>query len=241
MSVRLFAITFGAQDPSHEADFWSAVLDRPVGPDDRGGVQLPVTNAGQPLIRFVPRAEPKTTPNRGHFDLTSSSHADQGLTVARALDAGGRRIDIGQGADAEHTVMADPEDNEFCVIPPGNNFLAGTGTIGCLACDGSQAVGYFWSRALQWPLVWDQEQETAIQAPSGGSKISWGGEPIEPQTGYNRVHLDLAVRSEAELADAATQLTSLGATRWAGPVCRGAVGFADPDGTEFCVLVAPSV
>ena len=32
------------------------------------------------------------------------------------------------------------------------------------ACDGSRAVGYFWSAALGWPLVWDQDGETAIRA-----------------------------------------------------------------------------
>lgn len=237
--ARLFAITFGAQDPGRQADFWSAVLRRPVKPDDRGRQTLTVTTPGQPLIRFVHRPEPKMTPNRGHFDLTSESPADQSETVARALSAGARHIDIGQGADADHTVLADAEDNEFCVIPAGNNFLAGTGTIGCFACDGTEEVGRFWSRALGWPLVWDQDEETAIQAPSGGTKISWGGGDVAPQTGYNRVHLDLAVANDADLADATAALKSLGATDWDGPVCDGAVGLADPDGTEFCLLVAP--
>ena len=60
-------------------------------------------------------------------------------------------------------VLADPEGNEFCVIEPGNNFLADTGFIGALSSDGTQEVGYFWSEALGWPLVWDQDEETAIQ------------------------------------------------------------------------------
>ena len=50
--------------------------------------------------------------------------------------------------------------------------------IGAVSCDGSQAVGYFWSKALDWPLVWDQDQETAIRSPLGGPKISWGGPPL---------------------------------------------------------------
>ncbi len=74
-------------------------------------------------------------------------------------------------------MLADPEGNEFCVIEPGNNFLADCGFIGALACDGSQEVGYFWSEALGWPLVWDQDQETAIRSPHGGPKITWGGPP----------------------------------------------------------------
>ncbi|CAM5392132.1 VOC domain-containing protein OS=Streptomyces microflavus OX=1919 GN=Smic_79680 PE=4 SV=1 [Streptomyces microflavus] len=71
-------------------------------------------------------------------------------------------------------VLADPDGNGFLrVIEAGNKFLAGTGFIGALACDGTQEVGYFWSEVLRWPLVWDQDQETAIQSPDGGTKITW--------------------------------------------------------------------
>jgi hypothetical protein len=62
---------------------------------------------------------------------------------------------------------------------------------GAVNCDGSQEVGYFWSEALGWPLVWDQDQETAIQSPRGGSKIAWGGPPVRPKVGKNRLHFDL--------------------------------------------------
>lgn len=238
MPARLRAITFGAHDPARQAAFWAAMLDREQVADRHGGLTLPATSTGQPTVRFVQRDEPKNTPNRAHFDLTSDPPADQQQIVARALAAGAKNIDIGQGPEAEHTVLADPENNEFCVIPAGNNFLAGTGSIGCLACDGSEAVGHFWSGALSWPLVWDQDGETAIQSPAGGHKISWGGGEIAPQTGYNRVHLDLEVDDVAELAATTAQLEALGATRWAGPVCAGATGLADPDGTEFCLFVA---
>lgn len=66
------------------------------------------------------------------------------------------------------------------MIEPGNNYLAGCGFLGELACDGTREVGLFWSNALDWLLVWDQDQETAIQSPDGGTKISWGGEPAAP-------------------------------------------------------------
>ena len=109
-----------------------------------------------------------------HFDLTSTSLEDQQETVARALGLGARHIDVGQRPEEEHVVLADPEGNEFCVIEPGNSFLADCGFIGALSCDGSQEVGYFWSEALGWPLVWDQDEETAIRSPHGGPKITLG-------------------------------------------------------------------
>ena len=117
--------------------------------------------------------------------------------MARALGLGARHIDVGQRPEEGHVVLADPEGNEFCVIEPGNSFLAGCGFLGALSCDGSQEVGYFWSEALGWPLVWDQDQETAIQSPRGGPKIAWGGPPVTPKVGRNRLHFDLAPPSTA--------------------------------------------
>ena len=134
-------------------------------------------------------------------------------------------------------VLADPEGNEFCVIEPGNNFLADCGFIGALACDGSQEVGYFWSEALGWPLVWDQDQETAIRSPHGGPKITWGGPPLMPKTGKNRLHFDLAPPVDGDQQAEVDRLVSLGATRI--DIGQGEVSWvvmADPDGNEFCVL-----
>ena len=42
----------------------------------------------------------------------------------------------------------------------GQHFLADTGVIGAINCDGTQALGYFWSEVLGWPLVWDEDEET---------------------------------------------------------------------------------
>jgi hypothetical protein len=100
-----------------------------------------------PRIRFRPTREDKVGLNRRHVDLTSTSLDDQQRTVARALELGGRHFDVGQRPEEEHVVLADPEGNEFCVIEPGNAFLADCGFIGALSCDGSQEAGYFWSRA----------------------------------------------------------------------------------------------
>jgi hypothetical protein len=159
--------------------------------------------------------------------------------VARALELGGRHIDIGQLPEELHVVLADPEGNEFCVIEPGNNFLADTGFIGALSSDGSQEVGYFWSKALDWPLVWDQDQETAIQSPRGGSKISWGGPPFRAKTGKNRLHFDLAPPADGDQQGEVDRLLALGATHI--DIGQGDVDWvvlADPDGNEFCVLTS---
>jgi hypothetical protein len=113
------------------------------GRDPLDGIALLPSDDTGFRIRFLPTQEQKTSPNQMHFDLTSTSLDDQQQAVARSLRLGARHIDIGQRPEEGHLVLADPEGNEFCVIEPGNNFLADCGFIGALACDGSQEVGYF--------------------------------------------------------------------------------------------------
>jgi catechol 2,3-dioxygenase-like lactoylglutathione lyase family enzyme len=229
MTTRLFAVCFDARDPQRLVTFWSALLGREAA----GDTLLPDDGTGFP-IRFLPSDAPKVSQNRMHFDLTSESAQGQQETVARALELGARHIDVGQRPEEGHIVLADPEGNEFCVIEAGNNFLAGTGFVGALSCDGSQAVGYFWSAALGWPLVWDQNQETAIQSPLGGPKVTWGGPPLDPKTGKGRVHYDLIAEGNPEVE--AARLLSLGATRLGTGENR--LSLADPDGNEFCLLLS---
>jgi predicted enzyme related to lactoylglutathione lyase len=237
MPSTLFALCFHANDPLRLARFWAGVLGWETAADPRDGIALLPSDDTGFRLRFLPTEEQKTGPNQMHFDLTSTSLEDQQETVAKALALGARRIDVGQGPDAEHVVLADPEGNEFDVIEPGNDFLADCGFIGALASDGSQQVGYFWSEALGWPLVWDQDQETAIRSPLGGPKITWGGPPVAPRSGKSRLHFDLAPPADGDQQAEVERLVSLGATRIdIGQGEAGWVVLADPDGNEFRVL-----
>jgi predicted enzyme related to lactoylglutathione lyase len=237
VTCRLVALSFDAHDPLRLALFWAGLLGWDVADDPQdGGVALLPGDATGFGFRFLPAQQPKTGQNQLHFHLTSTSAADQQQTVARSLELGARPIDLGQG-QVSWVVMADPEGNEFCVIEPGNKFLAGCGFLAELSCQGSRAVGYFWSAALGWPLVWDQNQETAIRSPRGGPKISWGGPPLRPKAGKNRLHFDLAPPADGDQRAEVGRLVSLGATRI--DIGQGQVGWvvmADPDGHEFCVL-----
>jgi predicted enzyme related to lactoylglutathione lyase len=237
MTTHLHALCFDANDPPRLARFWAGVLGWEMAGESSDGIALLPSDDTGFRIRFLATQEPKAGPNRMHFDLTSTSLDDQQETVARSLRLGARHIDVGQRPEEGHVVLADPEGNEFCVIEPGNDFLADCGFIGALACDGSQEVGYFWSDALGWPLVWDQDQETAIRSPRGGPKITWGGPPVRPETARNRLHVDLAPPDHGDQQAEVARLVSLGATRLdigQGEATR--VVMADPDGNEFCVL-----
>ena len=119
------------------------------------------------------------------------------------------------------------------MIEAGNAYLAGCGFLGEVACDGTREVGLFWSEALGWPLVWDQDQETAIQSPHGGTKVAWGGPPVAPLVQRNRQRFDL-VLAGGDPEGEVERLVRLGATRLDGAVA-GSTVLADPDGNEFCV------
>jgi hypothetical protein len=95
-------------------------------------------------------------------------------------------------------------------------------------------VGYFWSAALGWPLVWDQDQETAIQSPHGGMKITWGGPPETPKTGRNRLSFDLTPPADGDWQTELNRLVSLGATQTATEPDYAEL--TDPEGNEFRVL-----
>ncbi len=214
MPSRLLAVAFGARDPERLTDFWAALVGEP-GP-------------AQVRVRFFASDLQRVRPSRLHLHLTSDSAEHQERTVATALRLGATHLDVGQRPEEGHVVLADPEGNEFCVIEPGNTYLAGTGFLGEVACDGTRDVGLFWAAALGWPLVWDQDQETAIQAPYGGTKVAWSGTAATDTSGRHGFDLAVAGSLGAEV----DRLVSLGATR-RGVSAGGTVVLADPGGMVF--------
>jgi catechol 2,3-dioxygenase-like lactoylglutathione lyase family enzyme len=232
VAPQLIAVSYDARDPLRLARFWAGLLGREIVE----GALLPGDDT-QLGLRFVVVEGPPAGrgPEYLHLHLTSTSLADQQHTVARALELGAGHLDVGQRPEEGHIVLADPEGNAFCVIEPGNTFLAGCGFLGEVACDGGREVGLFWSEALGWPLVWDQDEETAIQSPRGGTKVAWGGPPSKPREGRNRQRFDLTLPADADRQAELERLLALGATRLdAG--ADGAITLADPDGNEFRLL-----
>jgi hypothetical protein len=238
MTLTLASLTWDAHEPLRLARFWAAALEWEIFDETRGKAGLMPTDGTGFTFVFGPAAEGKVGANRIHLDLSSRSVEDQHATVARLIDLGVSEIDIGQGRDAHHVVLADPEGNEFCILEPGNNFVSDASWVGSLTCDGSRAVGHFWSAALGWPLVWDHDGETAIRAPDGTRQfITWGGPPLAPKRGKNRLHLDVAPPPDGDQSAEIARLLSLGAKRV--DIGQGEVSWvvmADPDDNEFCIL-----
>ena len=226
MSSRLLSVTFETAGPAVSGTFWAVVLGRQTIEED-DGVLVP----GDPTqvgLRFVAARTAKSEPNRLHLHLTSTTAEGQRRTVDAVLHAGGRRRGDGPLPFGRDLYMADPGGDEFCVIEPGNAYLEGCGFLGEVTCEGTPAAGRFWAAALGWPIVWDRDEQIAIQSPSGGTKIAWDG-PAEPSAPrWHRQHFDLVttdVESETQ------RLLELGATL--RPARSGPVTLADPDGSEF--------
>lgn len=97
------------------ADFWCNVLGWQVVGEDDGVVSIAPADESWPTIDVAPVPEHKTVKNRLHLDLRADGTAT-GDELARLLDLGARRADVGQGDDATWVVLSDPEGNEFCLL-----------------------------------------------------------------------------------------------------------------------------
>ena len=229
VSVELESVMFESPDPQRDASFWGSVLGRPLHGDEEN-LLLP-GNGRQVGIRFAPGPGHGEGKNRLHLHLTETDRG-QGDTIATCLGLGGRLLGSGHVPANGYAVMADVVGDEFCVIEDGNSYLAGCGPLGEVTCEGTRVVGVFWSQALGWPLVWDEDGETAIQSPAGGTKIAWSGDPATSR-GEDRQSFVLTVAAD-ELQDEIDRLMTLGAS---DPIDSptGTTTLRDPDGVEFAL------
>lgn len=235
-AVEFVGIRVDAHDVDRVAAFWAQILGVRLQSRPDGAIVVEPGTRGSYHIIVTATDTPKEGQNRIHFDLTTPSFQGMHDLIGRALDLGATHMDVGQSPDEPHVVLADPEGNEFCVIPPENAFLADTGAIGAINCDGSRSVGHFWSTVLNWPLVWDQDEETAIQSPIGGSKITWSGPPLMPRRGRDRLRFELAALDP--LPAVVADLLSSGATISKAAPPEEAAVMRDPDGNDFHLVTA---
>ncbi|GHF14543.1 glyoxalase [Streptomyces spiralis] len=110
--MKINALIVDATDPERLAVFWSELLGRPVV--GRMGPYVWLRREDGLGLGFQQTAEPKSGKNRMHFDITSP---DPAAEQQRVELLGGSRLE--QYADGGFLVMADPEGNEFCIIPEG--------------------------------------------------------------------------------------------------------------------------
>jgi hypothetical protein len=109
-------VVIDCQEPERVGRFWADVLNWPLTLDEDGECWLSATGSplDPPLLVFVRVPETKTVKNRIHLDVNPSG-CEQAEELERLLALGARPVDVGQ-QDAPWIVLADPEDNEFCLL-----------------------------------------------------------------------------------------------------------------------------
>ncbi|MFI1094442.1 VOC family protein [Streptomyces sp. NPDC020917] len=225
MATRLAAVAVEGRDVRELARFWAHALgwweagDGVVRPEAGGAVEL----------AFVASARPKSAKNRLHLDLSGGD--DQAGAVGRLLALGARRADIGQG-DVPWEVLADPEGNEFCVLP-GADAADGLAQICQDAADPARQ-GRFWAAATGWSVTERGDWGVRLQPAPGVAPSLVMGPPVAAKPAVNRVQFVLAAREPGDAEDCAAGLVAAGAARTAGPHV-----FTDPEGNEFRLDVAP--
>jgi hypothetical protein len=137
--------------------------------------------AGQVPLVFVPVPEPKTSKNRVHLDVASTSDDHKAALVARLEGLGAHQVDIGQPDDVSWVVMADPEGNEFCVVShlgsvgkdPASAF-AGIGPVAAVVfdCMDPEAIAAFWAAAIGWRVLGRDDQGSGSATTEAAAPIS---------------------------------------------------------------------
>jgi hypothetical protein len=111
MTLKWEQVVVDCQNPAVLGRWWSEALGWEIIDEDHEELELANPN-GVPNLLFIVVPEGKTLKNRLHLDFVPDN---QDAEVRRLESLGARRIDIGQG-EPTWVVMADPEDNEFCVL-----------------------------------------------------------------------------------------------------------------------------
>jgi glyoxalase superfamily protein len=106
------SVSFDAVDALALARFWAAIFGSDV--DEASTTDKAFVEAagwGGPNIWFTRVPEPKAAKNRVHFDLRAPETVAAEVSRLEKLGATVLSSHVG------HTVMQDPEGNEFCVEP----------------------------------------------------------------------------------------------------------------------------
>lgn len=113
----LAAIVVDARQPAPLARFWAEASGWRISCESHLVARLRHPQRRRPTMDLVAVADPTPGKNRVHLDVAPDVDGDQQVQVDRLVRLGARAVDVGQG-DASWVVLADPEDNEFCVLSP---------------------------------------------------------------------------------------------------------------------------
>ncbi|MGE0724421.1 MAG: VOC family protein [Alphaproteobacteria bacterium] len=115
--LRIGSIVWGVGDVPAAIRFWCAALDyRPLRPPDEDwAILVPREGEGPQLAITLVSSNARDRP-RHHLDLYA---ADQDAEVERLVALGATRVAWRYPPGADYVVLADPDENRFCVVRKG--------------------------------------------------------------------------------------------------------------------------
>lgn len=110
------ALVVDADDYRGVAEFWRQLLDVGIAEEVEEWVQL-TPDPGGVYLAFQPAPEGKKP--AGMRVRPDIEVADIDAAKARIVELGGSEVRLVHEPDGDtHVIMADPEGNEFCILPP---------------------------------------------------------------------------------------------------------------------------
>ncbi|MGO4190144.1 VOC family protein [Arthrobacter sp. YAF17] len=111
------AVVVHCADPRAMARFWGEAMDWTLHEVTDDHSRLGSAKGVGPYLEFIRTPAAKSVWGRVHLDLMPYPGDYQAAEVARLRALGATDADVGQG-DVPWVCLADPEDNEFCVLAP---------------------------------------------------------------------------------------------------------------------------
>lgn len=117
VTSRLVAVAIDCRDPEVLVAFWCEALGYRVLNrwNDARGTRYTEIGTEDVVLLFQQVGDPKTVKNRLHLDI-APVHGSRDEEARRLVALGARVVDEAVGLP--WVVLRDPEDNEFCVLPP---------------------------------------------------------------------------------------------------------------------------
>ncbi len=121
MTALISHMSFDSVDACASSAFWRKVLgfvEDPEDPNQPGDEECMITSAdGTQRLLFIEVPDGKQVKNRLHLDLKPALGATRELELERLLSLGAREVADRRRPDGSGwVVLADPEDNEFCIL-----------------------------------------------------------------------------------------------------------------------------
>ncbi|MGW0504278.1 VOC family protein [Micromonospora sp. NPDC003241] len=228
MLARFKDLCLDAADTRALGGFWAGILGGSLVDtgDGDGRVDPPAGRSSAEAIWINRVPEPRSVKTRVHLDLWLAE------PQPTALLAAGARIVREPDSEIDWWVLADPEGNLFCAVPPGADAAPGPFELVVDSADAA-AQAAWWSGVVGGEVRPSDEGYAKIVGASGFPWDFWIFDTVpEGKTVKNRMHWDV------DLVDPEpTALIAAGASLLREP--DDTVSWwvlADPEGNEFCAF-----